>query len=546
MGQPAPRSYDELFLNEQYNKGFVHLDVDAAATGASFVFDSGLPVLYGAGGGPSGGAGGGADVIQEWGVVKASLKQRLVLPATARISGMMGSFWKTDLILHNPDPEPLSVQLQFVPSSVPGGATMGQPVSASVTLAANEIRVIEDLLGSTFGQESASGAVFLTAAGMRSLEATSRTYTTTSLGTYGMGVGAVDVFAAASSRFPVTFSGALLGSDFRTNVGAVDVAGRGAEVSLRAAGSDGWAGIDGFSFLTPAGGHSQVNGLAFTLGVEEWRTGALTFRPLTGEVVPFLTAVDNRTNDPSYFPPDLPSPFVRVLPALVHVDGANGSRYRSDLFLYNTGDRIETVRLLAKRWDSSEAETALNLTLLPNESKTIRDALSTAFGKTGTARLRFTSGSFLDGKSGIRVTSRTYTIDASGGTYGLVLPPFNAFQTAGPGEALEILGPIGGSRYRTNLALVDTTAFADGKTVRVRVEVLDQAARMLDSFEVNVPVAGGMQIDDLFRIRGLGDGPTAALIRVLPAGGLVGAYATTVDQGTNDPSYFAAGLAATD
>jgi hypothetical protein len=204
------------------------------------------------------------------------------------------------------------------------------------------------------------------------------------------------------------------------------------------------------------------------------------------------------------------------------------------------------VRLLAKRWDSSEAETALNLTLLPNESKTIRDALSTAFGKTGTARLRFTSGSFLDGKSGIRVTSRTYTIDASGGTYGLVLPPFNAFQTAGPGEALEILGPIGGSRYRTNLALVDTTAFADGKTVRVRVEVLDQAARMLDAFEVNVPVAGGMQIDDLFRTRGLGDGPTAALIRVLPAGGLVGAYATTVDQGTNDPSYFAAGLAATD
>ncbi len=544
VGQPAPRFYDELFLNEQYNKGFVHLDVDAVAAGEPFVFDSGVPALTTLGGGPSGGAGGGADVIQEWGVVKGSLKQRLVVPAVARTSGMMGSFWRTDLVLHNPDPEPLTVRLRFVPSSGPGGTPMGLPGEAPVSLAASEIRVLEDVLGSTFGQESASGALFLTAEGMRSLEATSRTYTTTALGTYGVGVGAVDIFAASSPRFPVTFSGALLGADFRTNAGAVDTSGRGAEVSLRFAGGDGWAGMDDFSFLAPAGGHAQINGLAFTLGLDAWRTGAVTYRPLTGEVIPFLVAVDNRTNDPSYFPPDLPSPFVRVLPALVHVDGANGSHYRTDLFLYNTGERVETVTLLAKRWDTNDAETSVTLTLLPHEAKAIHDALQTAFGKTGVARLRFTSNSSPDGKSGVRVTSRAYTVDANGGTYGFVLPPLNAFQTAGPGEALEILGPVGGSRFRTNLALVDTTAFADGKNVRVRVEVLDQTGSKIDSFEVNVPVAGGMQIDDIFRTRGLGDGPPAALIRILPAGGLVGAYATTVDQGTNDPTYFAAGLAA--
>ena len=41
VGQPAPRAYDELFLNETYTKGFVHLDVDAIAGGTPFVFDSG-------------------------------------------------------------------------------------------------------------------------------------------------------------------------------------------------------------------------------------------------------------------------------------------------------------------------------------------------------------------------------------------------------------------------------------------------------------------------------------------------------------------------
>ena len=61
-----------------------------------------------------------------------------------------------------------------------------------------------------------------------------------------------------------------------------------------------------------------------------------------------------------------------------------------------------------------------------------------------------------------------------------------------------------------------------------------------------MPVAGGIQIDDLFRARGLGDGPDVALVRVSPAGGLVGAYATSIDQGTNDAILISAALAARD
>ena len=117
---------------------------------------------------------------------------------------------------------------------------------------------------------------------------------------------------------------------------------------------------------------------------------------------------------------------------------------------------------------------------------------------------------------------------------------------AGAGEAIELFGVLGGPSFRTNLALVDMTAFADGKTVRVRVEVIGDGGGTLDAFDVNVPVAGGIQVDDVFRARGLGDGPPAALRPGLAGGGLVGAYATSIDQGTNDAILISAALAARD
>ena len=51
--------------------------------------------------------------------------------------------------------------------------------------------------------------------------------------------------------------------------------------------------------------------------------------------------------------------------------------------------------------------------------------------------------------------------------------------------------------------------------------------------------------------RGLGDGPKAALIQVSFApgeryGSRLAAYATTIDNATNDPVYFAGRLAAVD
>ncbi len=540
-GQPAPRAYDELFLVEETNKGFVHLDVETVAGGSPFVFDSGgTTSCVACGGAPSGdGGAGGADVVQEWGVVKASLRQKLVIPAVARAAGAGGAYWKTDLLLGNPGPDPLDVGLRYVP----GGS--GEARETTVSLAPREIRLVPDVLAELFGQTTGAGALFVTPEGTRVVSATSRTWTASGEGTFGMSMGAVDLLAASSVRFPLSFAGALPGAGYRTNAGGVDVAGRGATVGLRFASESGWVGRPDLTFHADPGGTTQLDRLASWLGVEPWRGGALEYAPERGEVVPFVTSIDETTNDPTYWRPDLPASVARAIPALVHTDGRNGARFRSDLFLYNDTDEFASVTLAAKPWSSTTGETIVTLTLLPREAKVVRDALSVVFRQEGVARLRFVSSGAGAG-TGVRATSRTYTVRPDGGTYGVPVPPLNAFQMAGAGEALELFGALGGPSFRTNLALVDMSAFADGKTVRVRVEVIGTGGGTLDAFDVNVPVAGGIQIDDVFRSRGLGDGPPAALLRVTPFGGLVGAYATSIDQGTNDAILISAALAARD
>ena len=539
VGAPPPGRYDQLVLGSSI--GFAHLDVDAAAQGEPFLFCAGVVFItpFQVGWLPGAGA--------ELGVVRASLAQRLLVPASARAPGLSGAFWKTDLVLRNPDATPLSLTARFLPNP----QTSDLAADASLTLDANSIAVIPDALGSVFHLDRGSGAVLLIPEGTRSLEATSRSYTAVANGTYGMSVDAVDLSTAAGPGLPLTFPAGLLGSGFRTNIVATDASGQGAQLGLLLSTGAGTAG-SGLTVSVPANGQSQITGLAGWLGTPATETGSVTLTSDSGRAASGLIAVDNGTNDPTWFGPTGASHIVssNVIPAVVHADGANGAQFRTDLFLFNPDSTTMPVALAVKAWNRDEDEAVVNMTLAAGESRVIRDVLATTFGRTGVARLRFYSG-YTFSVLGPRITSRTYTLQPDGSTYGMQLPALDAFQTGTDGDTLEILGPTGGPASRTNLALVGV---GDGylepwmsgwdQPVSAQVEILDDHGALLDSFGVGVPFRGGIQIDDLFRARGLGDGPKAALIRIRPSGGFLAGYATTIDNGTNDPVYFAANLAA--
>lgn len=538
VGDPMPREYDELYLNEQWNKGFVHVDVDRIAGGEPFVFNSGFtewqPDIV-----ISPPISGGGDVIQEWGVVRASLKQRLVLPGVARLQGAFDSYWLTDIFMSNPLDEAQEVEVRFIPLGHEVQATAIRTVN--VTLAAREIRFVRDALHTLFGIDAGGGALhFLPAVGMN---VTSRTYSRNENGgTFGFGMPAIDFFNAAGPRFPLTFSGAFPGDAFRTNALLTDTSGRGTEASLLAFGVSGPMGATHHSVSAPANGVAQFNGLSGPLGLLARDNGGLKIQPTRGTAIASVVAIDNRTNDPTYFPPDLPSGIARVIPAVGHLDGAHGARFRSDLYLLNPGTQPMTVVLEARQWDSPARKT-VQFTMLPNEARVIPDVLWTLFGMTGVAQLQYDSPQWV-GANGIRATSRTYTVEESGATYGSLVPPFNAFQIAGAGDTLEILGVTGEDGFRTNIGLVELTRNGPADTVAARIWILDETRKVLDTFTVNVPRGGGMQINDVFRSRGITP-PRAALISVeVLTSGVVGAYATLTDNISNDTTYLGANLGA--
>ena len=528
VGEPHPASYDELYLNEEPNKGFIHVDVDAMAAGEPFVFNSGFILLERPSSGPISApiGGGGADVIQEWGAVRASLKQRLVLPGVTHTRGAFGSAWQTDVVIFNPLDEPQDVDVRYVAGAEQQVRSVAR-MSRTLRLSAHETRVIPNALNSLFLISGSGGTLFFTPAA--SMNVFGRTYTRNADGgTLGYGMQAIDFMNAANPRFPHTFSGALQGPNYRTNVQLTDTSGFGTAATLEAVRST----PELPSLATTNGGVRQSNGVdgAFTASA-----GALRVTPTRGTAIPAVITIDNRTNDATYFPPDISGTTPRSIPVLASYTRKDGVRVQSDLYLYNTTGQYRTITLEAKQWEAS-IRRIVSMTVPPWSSHILRDALPAVFTFSGYARVRYiTDGS-------VRVASRMYTVDEKGGTIGCLVPPLNNFQIASAGDTLEILGIHGGNAFRTDLGLVELSQANTFTPAQVRIRIFDETGRQVDTFLDTVGSTGGVQRDDLFTRRALAT-PNASRITIENlGGGVVGAYATMVDKRTGDPTYLPANL----
>jgi hypothetical protein len=133
---------------------------------------------------------------------------------------------------------------------------------------------------------------------------------------------AIDFYNAAGPRFPLTFAGAFPGEQFRTNLLLTDTSGRGTAANMNAVGMLGAMGTSNFSFAAPANGIAQFNGLGAPLSLLARDFGGLIVQPTRGTIIPTVVAIDNRTNDATYFPPDLSAVEERTIPVIGHLDGA--------------------------------------------------------------------------------------------------------------------------------------------------------------------------------------------------------------------------------
>jgi hypothetical protein len=530
VGDAQPPSWDEIVLNEQNSPSLVHVDVDRAADGADILLDS---RTFFDEPGPSSCC--IQPVFSRPTLLRTSLRQRLVVPAAGRGPGANGSEWRTDLVLRNESASASTVAVRLLanPSTTPVVA------DALVDIAPGRILVVEDALMTLFGLERGSGALLLTPGAGTSLRATSRTYTPAGAGTFGMAVDAEDIVTASRPGHLDTFAAAFTGDGSRTNLISTDLSGGGSTLSASPT-------VNGQAFgpylvSSPPGAQTQIDDIARFVPSAAGQAGSIAAACTSGAPVTGFTVIDDITNDPAWWGPDLPAVDLTIF-AVVHAGGAHGASFRTDLYVYNPGAAERRFYLGAQPWDS-DTQVSKEVTLAPGETRRFPDVLASLFGLSGVATLSATTA-FFDGT--ISMTSRTYTALPDGSTYGMGVPPLQSSDAGDPFNALEILGPVGGPSLRTNLAFI--TSF--GVSASVRVSIFDESGTKLDTFDQLLPDHGGIQINDLFRARGLGDGPRAALIRVEgilpddPYGSMsFYAYATTIDNGTNDSVYYRARVA---
>jgi hypothetical protein len=237
-----------------------------------------------------------------------------------------------------------------------------------------------------------------------------------------------------------------------------------------------------------------------------------------------------------------------VIPVAAHVTGANGTSWRTDLSIQNIQDSPVTVEIAVV--ESGEGlldnvfpvavgpDNASSITVAAGGSVTLRDVLQNHRGRSET------SGALLvGGDKAFAITSRTYDVTSSGGTFGhTVAAATDIASTAGADDAtLFIPGIVQNAAFRTNLGLL-MAAGAEPMTVTVRVNGADGGAIGTRSFTVTPGVTTHVQFGAPTVAPSAFDAG-GAIVRITGGTGTVVAYAAVVDNLTGDASFISGGTA---
>jgi len=392
------------------------------------------------------------------------------IAAVAHAPGANGTKFVTDVRLFNAADSNAQLTAIFTPTGSDGTTSFN---AVKVVLAPRQIVALDDIVNTAM-QNGGTGQLELI--GTDQVIAMSRTYTRSPTGSYGQFVPSADASeAVASGEPPIVVTGLENTAGYRSNIGFAEVGGGNGGVHVRfydasgAAVADEVYGIEAF-------GHAQtrVSPTGEALRAEVTVSGS-------ARILAYGSMVDNHSGDAIF----IPATRARqgLLPA-IHSAGANGTLWRSDVWLSDPTTRATTI---------------------------LRDVL----GTDGRAALDF-------GRSSSLVTSRTYTT-GSGGTFGQFVPP--ATQSTG---LATLIGIENDGAFRTNIGLIAPSP------ATVRVIAYDAAGNEVWR-------------DDVFA-QGLVQFPlpvTLPIGRVTAQsidGGSVVPYASVVDNQSGDPIYIVANI----
>jgi hypothetical protein len=219
-------------------------------------------------------------------------------------------------------------------------------------------------------------------------------------------------------------------------------------------------------------------------------------------------------------------PWFYLVPGMARAPGANDTRWRSSLAVFNPGERSADLDITFR----TDSGTFVSYTVVPpGATREWLDVVVELFGE----------GSSLAGAVAVVssrrviVTARTYNL-SDVGTFGQYLPGCrveDALSSDGVGYLPQIKG---GDDFRTNIGFINFGGVACTVVVTLHDEVGEQIG---SSLTVVVEPGAWMQTNDVFTTADAGSCQVGhAMVEVLTADCSVWGYASVVDQATGDPT----------
>ncbi len=221
-----------------------------------------------------------------------------------------------------------------------------------------------------------------------------------------------------------------------------------------------------------------------------------------------------------------------LLPVVTHVGGLGGSEWRTDVQIYNQDPNVSPTKPLVMTATLGNVARTLEIF---DATYIYEDFMRTITNVDGTGPVIITART----QYPPQIWTRTYT-QTEGGTFGQFIPAIRLDQAGGGAAAGSgkyfLAGLRSNARYRTNVGLVNPTT----STLPITVAVYDDVRAKVAQFTKTVGSLQWYQFNIKDDAPGLkADRPFSIELSV-PDGQWLIAYASFLDNGSNDPVYMQA------
>ncbi|RLE23477.1 MAG: hypothetical protein DRJ65_11770 [Acidobacteria bacterium] len=474
------------------------------------------------------------------------IPEAFLVPSAVHAPGLNNTTWRTDLRIFNPDVSTVEMEIEYQPENTDNATAVGHGILIQVppggTRAYDDIlQVIPGIIVDDDG--SFSGSLSITYTNSTEEEVppliVSRTYNDTGNGSFGQFVPAVPVLPAENNRMFLT--GLVHNLYFRTNIRLANMSDESVVAAITLVDQHGEAiGETVYPTVQPRS-TTQVNAVAEAAGISTF-VDIFSVQIDTGSpaVSAWASVVDNLNGDPVLFSWMIAGEddIKLWVPGLARLAGANDSEWRSDITFFNP---ISENLSFDVRYVPSEdlgIQPYLKIRgLQAGNALYYLDILGTTMLPTGVeSKGYFVIEGF--GGSGLpQVAARTYNLDLSGGTFGqnvfvfqskdLITEGFRGFIA---GIAISATDDTG---FRTNIGLLNTN---ESEWTELRLTVLNEegvATGDIVDLWLGPSQFKQFNLADRLNLPAV-DMDASVVIKVL-SGGPVAAYASTVDNRTQDP-----------